>query len=114
MSRDVEPSAERDTGGHGIDEARRRPAGLVVTRTTPTWTLATAPPALLSSHHTSAWAELRVSQGMVQFTEDEGWSATARPGHPVTIVPGRGHAIAPSDDAVFHVTFFGPPAEARR
>ncbi len=92
-------------------DLRRRPDGLVLTRTTPQWTLATVPPALLSSHETSRWAELRVRAGTVRFTEDGGWSATARPGNPVTIVPGRQHTIAPSDDAVFEIRFFGPPGD---
>ena len=113
---DAEVEARDSQGGRRADEGdaeRQRPADLVPVRTTPPWTAATVPGALLSSHHTSVWAQLDVSEGTVVFTEDDGWSATARPGHPVTIVPDRPHAIAPSDDAVFAVTFFGPAADHR-
>lgn len=86
------------------------PAGLVIARTTPTWTVDTVPRALLGEHHTSVWAELVVEEGTVGFVEVDGpdapWEAMAAPGANVVIVPDRQHRIEPSTDARFYVVFY--------
>lgn len=88
-------------------DARVIPVGTEIARTTPVWTASTVPPALRSAHATSAWAELLVERGTVVFVEDDtGWSATAKVGRPVVIVPGRHHHIEPSDDARFAIRFY--------
>jgi len=93
---------------------RSLPDGLVVARTTPTWTCDSVPPALLGDHHTSVWAELVVETGTVIFREiaDSGdgppvlGEAIATPDTRIVIVPDRKHRIEPSDDARFRVVFY--------
>jgi len=82
------------------------PPGLVVARTTRTWTPATLPPGLRSVHRAGTWAELIVISGSVEFVEvDSGYSATATSDRVVVIVPERDHYITPSSDASFAIRF---------
>lgn len=92
------------------NDDRQRPSGYTLGRITPTFTAQTVPPALLKSHRAATWAELVVFNGSVMFREiDPPWSATARPGLPVAIVPNREHEIEPSSDARFAVQFYDSP-----
>ena len=93
--------------------ARHLPEGLVVARTTPTWTATSVPPALLADHQTSVWAALVVEAGRVRFFEVEGpeapWETVVTSEAPGVIVPERKHRIEPSADARFHVVFYAEP-----
>ena len=93
---------------------RRVPDGHEVARTTPTWTRATVPAALLADHHTTVWAELVVEVGEVRFYEVDGpdapWETIATPDAGVVIVANLKHRIEPSADARFHVVFYAEPS----
>jgi tellurite resistance-related uncharacterized protein len=89
---------------------RRIPEQATPGRKTPTFTADTVPPALLDTHRTSAWAELVVESGAVSFRDmPDGYSATATPNSPVSIVPEQPHCIEPGEDARFYVQFHDLP-----
>ncbi len=86
---------------------RRVPDGAVPGRTTPSFTDATVPPALLHAHHTTVWAELVVESGAVLFVEeDPPWQHRVEAPATQPIVPNRKHHVAPESGAVFHVQFY--------
>ena len=92
-------------------DLRLIPTVATPTRQTPIWTAGTVPAALLSTHHTSVWAELVVVSGSVTFfDEDPAWEATASADETTVIVPGRPHHIVPADDAEFFVQFYNHAA----
>lgn len=86
---------------------RQIPDDVVKGRNTPTFTELSVPAGLLAAHQTSAWAELVVAEGDVQFVEeDSGWTAVARSNEPVVIIPGIAHHVVPGKGSKFYVQFY--------
>lgn len=100
--------------GESVDcqhcDRRLIPSVTTIGRRTPTFTPDSVPPALLRDHRTTAWAELIVVAGTVDFEQQEPpFRATAAVGRPVVIVPGVAHRVAPGAGAEFHVQFHDLP-----
>ncbi|MGB0114124.1 MAG: DUF1971 domain-containing protein [Ilumatobacteraceae bacterium] len=88
---------------------RQLPGGLVLARRTPLFDAVSLPPALVKSHRTSVWAELRVQTGSVRYVDLEGDAPRderLEAGDSAVVVPGIEHRIEPSTDAVFYIQFF--------
>jgi hemoglobin len=90
----------------------RVPEYLVEARRTPLFDATTLPDALVTSHRTTAWAELRVQVGSVRYVDLEGEcprDERLEAGEAAAIVPGVEHHVEPSTDAQFYVQFFREP-----
>jgi len=88
------------------------PTQLLEARRTPVFGAATMPEALAVSHRTTVWAELRVQEGSVQYTDlvgDETRNERLDAGNSAVIVPGVEHQVEPSTDARFYIQFFREP-----
>jgi tellurite resistance-related uncharacterized protein len=89
------------------------PAGLELARTTPEFTGATVPAALLAAHRVGpeVWGRLRVIAGRVRFVFEAQPSAAVElsAGEHVDIPPGEAHHVEPSSDARFVVEFYRMP-----
>ena len=88
------------------------PAELVEARRTPLFTPETLPDALIASHRTSVWAELRVQAGSVRYIDLEGDTPRdirVEAGQSAVIVPAVEHRVEPSTDARFYVQFYRVP-----
>ena len=85
------------------------PTGLVLARTTPSFTAATVPAGLRNAHEVAdgVWGRLVVSVGTVRFVfeDDTDHAVTVAAGGHVDIPPRRRHHVEPDDDAVFTVEF---------
>ncbi len=85
------------------------PPGVTLVRSTPEFTAATVPSALLANHRVAVdvWGLLRVIEGVVEFhLEPDGESRVLRSGDEQVIEPGRAHRVAPSQDVRFLVEFY--------
>ena len=89
------------------------PACLELTRTTPEFTSATVPAALLAAHRVGpdVWGRLRVHAGRVRFVFelDPTNALELTAGEHVDIPPGEAHHVEPLDDARFAVEFYRAP-----
>lgn len=91
------------------------PVQLVEARRTPLFDSETLPDALVRSHRTTVWAEIRVQAGSVRYLDLEGNEPRDErlgKGDSAVIVPGIEHQVEPSTDARFYVQFFREPDAA--
>ncbi|MDO8365134.1 MAG: DUF1971 domain-containing protein [Actinomycetota bacterium] len=86
------------------------PQGLALTRTTPEFTAATVPAALLGAHKVAdgVWGRLCVHFGSVRFVFEDAPDDAVEvgAGEHLDIPPMRAHHVEPDDAAVFVVEFF--------
>ena len=89
------------------------PTGLELARTTPEFTDATVPAALLAAHRVGpeVWGRLRVYAGRVRFVFEAEPSAAIElsAGEHVDIPPGEAHHVELQRDARFVVEFYRMP-----
>ena len=97
------------------DPIRKMPTGLDLVRTTPEFSEATVPPALLSAHRIgpSVWGRLRVRAGRVRFVfeDDKTRVVELSAGEHVDIPPEVEHRVEPRTDSRFVVEFYRAPRD---
>lgn len=96
----------------GDDGGPVMPDGLVLVRTTPTFTEETVPAGLRRAHRVAegVWGRLRVEQGSVRFVFEDppGTSRDVPAGGTVDIPPGVAHRVEPQPGCRFAVEFHAP------